>query len=106
MAFQIGAGVGDEREAGGVRFGEAVERERGDGENNFFLRLVRNLILCHSGAQPSFDFFHARLRPFESHGAAQVFGFAAGEVGGNHRQAQQLFLKKRYAESALQHWLE
>jgi hypothetical protein len=95
VAFQIGAGIGDEREAGGVRFGESVEREGSDGENNFFLRVVRDFILRHAGTQPGFDFFHARLRAFEAHGAAQFFGFASGEVGGDHGEAQQLFLKER-----------
>ena len=60
----------------------------------------------HAGAQPDFDFFHALLRALEAHGAAQFFGFASGEVGHDHRNAQQLFLKKRYAERALQHRLE
>src|ERR1700674_4091348 len=30
MAFQICRGIGDKREAGGVRFGKSVKRERGD----------------------------------------------------------------------------
>ena len=60
----------------------------------------------HAGAQPGFDFFHAGLRALEAHGAAQFFGFAAGEVGGDHGDAQQLFLKKRNAERALEHGFE
>ena len=60
----------------------------------------------HAGAEFGFDFFHAGLRAFESHGAAQFFGFASGEVGGDHGEAQQLFLKKRNAERALQHGFE
>ena len=34
VGLQIGAGVDDQREAGGVRLGEAVERERRDGQDD------------------------------------------------------------------------
>ena len=59
VALQIGAGVGNQREAGRVRFRKSVECERSNGENNFFLRFRGNFILRHAGAQPGFDFFHA-----------------------------------------------
>ncbi len=36
----------------------------------------------------------------------KFFGFASGEIGRDHGDPQQLFLKKRNAERALQHWLE
>ena len=88
VALQLGAGIGDQGEAGGVRFGKSIERERGDGQNDLFLRLRRDAVLRHAGAQPGFDFFHARLRALEAHGAAQFFGFASGEVGGDHGDAQ------------------
>ena len=45
-------------------------------------------------------------RALEAHGAAQFFGLAAGEAGGDHRHAQQLLLKQRHAQRALQHRLE
>jgi hypothetical protein len=44
--------------------------------------------LHHASAQSAFDIEHPLLRPFESHRAAQVLGFAAGEVGGDHRHLQ------------------
>ena len=50
-------------------------------------------VLRHARAQPGFDIEHALLRTFEAHGAAQFLGFAAGEVRGDHRHAQQLLLK-------------
>ncbi len=106
VALQIGAGIGDEREAGGVRFGKSVEREGSDGENDFFLRFRRDAVVRHAGAQLGFDFAHARLRALEAHGAAQFFRLASGEVGGDHRHAQQLFLKERDAERALEHGFE
>jgi len=45
-------------------------------------------------------------RTFESHGAAQIFRFASAKVGGDHGDAQQLFLKKWDAECALEHGFE
>ena len=44
MAFQECAGVSDQPEASGMRFGESVKRKRCDGENNLFLRGLRNTI--------------------------------------------------------------
>ena len=43
VAAQPGRGVGDEREARGVRFGEAVERERGDRLHDLILRLAATM---------------------------------------------------------------
>ena len=63
-------------------------------------------VVRHAGAQLGFDFAHARLRAFEAHGAAQFFGFAAAEVGGDHGHAQQLLLKQRYAQRAFEHGFE
>jgi hypothetical protein len=97
VAFQIGAGVGDEGETSGVGFGESVEGKGGDRENDFFLRLRRDSVLRHASTELGFDFFHAGLRAFESHGAAEFFGFASGEVGGDHSDAQELLLKERDA---------
>jgi len=103
MAFQISAGIGDQREAGGVRFGKSVERERGDGKNDFFLSFRRDSVLRHAGAQPGFDFLHACLRALEAHSTAQVFGFTAGKVGGDHGNAQKLFLKQRHTQRTREH---
>jgi len=88
VAFQIRARIRDHRETGGVRFGESIERKRSNRQNDFFLRLRRNSILRHPRSQSGLDLTHARLRPLESHGAAQVFGFAAAKVRGDHGDAQ------------------
>ena len=37
VASEVGAGIGDEREAGGVRLGEPVESKRGDRLDDLFL---------------------------------------------------------------------
>ena len=60
----------------------------------------------HAGAQLHFDIRHALFGALEAHGAAQFFGLAAGESGRDHRHAQQLLLKQRHAQRALQHRLE
>ena len=65
-----------------------------------------NSVLRHTGAQPGFNFFHARLRALEAHGAAQVFRFAASKVGGDHRETKQLLLKKRHTERTFEHRFE
>ena len=106
VALQKSAGVSDQREAGGMGFGKPVEREGRDRKNNFLLRLGRNPVVRHTGAQFGLDLFHAGLRSLEAHGAAQFFRLAAGEVGRNHGQAKQLLLKKRYAQRALEHGFE
>ena len=39
MALQESAGICDQSETGGVRFRESIKCERGDGKNDFLLRL-------------------------------------------------------------------
>src|SRR5271156_4154153 len=106
MTFQIGAGGGDERKTGGMRFGESIKCKRRNRKNDLLLRFTGNAILFHATAKSGLDIFHASLRALESHGAAQFFGFASSKVGGNHGNAQQLLLKQRYTQSARQHRFE
>ena len=106
MALQIRAGIGDQREAGRVRFGKSVQRERGDRLHDAILRLADDAVGGHAGAQPRLDFLHARFGALESHGAAQFLGFAAGEIRHDHGHAQQLLLKQRHTERPLQHRLQ
>ena len=93
MALEISAGIGEQREAGGVRFWKAVERERGDGLDDLLLGRARDPVALHAGAQLLLDLFHARLRAFEAHGAPQLLGLAARESRRDHGHAQQLLLK-------------
>ena len=53
----------------------------------------------HARAQLHFDIRHALFGALEAHGAAQLFGLAAGESGGDHGHAQQLLLKQRHARA-------
>ena len=60
----------------------------------------------HAGAQAAFEVPHALHGAAHADGAAQFFGFGAGEVGDDHGHAEQLFLKERHTEGSLEHWLE
>ena len=93
MALQICAGVGDHRETGGVRLRKAVERERRDGADDILLRLAGDSVALHAGTQFELDIRHAFFGALEAHGAAQLFGLAAAESGGDHRHMHQLLLK-------------
>ena len=88
MALQICAGVGQQGEAGGMRFGKTVKRERGDGVDDIVLHLAANAGALHARAQLDFDLRHALFRALEAHGAPQFLGFAAGESGRDHGHAQ------------------
>ena len=92
-ALQICAGIGDQGEARGVRFGKTVERERSDGLNDGVLLLAGDAVARHARAQAGLDVAHACFGALESHGAAELFGFASGESGDDHRHAEQLLLK-------------
>ena len=99
--LEICAGVGDEREAGGVGFGESVEREGDDGLNDLFLRLGLDAVARHAATEFDLDLLHAffaeRLAP-----SARRSSSASPPVksGGDHGDAQQLFLEERHSERA------
>src|SRR5271157_2830224 len=63
MTFEIGAGVGNEGEAGGVRLRKTVKGEGGDRLHDFVLRFADDSLLVHASPQLLFDFLHAHLRP-------------------------------------------
>src|SRR6476646_358957 len=69
VALQPRAGISDQGKAGGVGFRKTIKRKRSDRENDLFLRFLRDAVPSHACAQASLDFFHARLRALESHGA-------------------------------------
>ena len=89
-----------------MRFGEAVERERGDRLHDLILVRAGDAARRHAGAQPRFDRLHALRRALEAHRAPQLLGLAAGEAGRGHRDAQELLLEERDAEGAFQDRLE
>ena len=106
MFAQIGAGIADQREAGGMGLGETIQSERADGLNDGILHHARDAIAGHACAQFDFNLGHAFLGAFEAEGAAQLLGFAAAELRGDHGDAQELLLKQRDAQRALEHGFE
>ena len=106
MHLEVRARIRDQREAGGVRFGKAIQRKRGDRQHDAIGGVAGDAVLRHALAQQAFELLHALLGSLEAHRAAQVFGLPAGEAGDRHRHAQQLFLEQRHAERALQDRLE
>ncbi len=106
VRLEVGRGVGDERERGGVRFGKTVERERFDARHDFLLRGRRNLSCDHAGAQILFDFLHAFGGALESHGAPELLGLSAGKSRCRHGHADELFLEQWHAQGALQDRLQ
>ena len=104
--LEIGRGVGDEREAGGVGLGESVEGEGADGLDDFVLGFRGQAVGGHAGAELDFEVLHALPGAAHADGAAQLFGFGSGEIGDGHGDAEELLLKERDAEGALEHGLE
>ena len=83
MALEIGAGVGNERKAGGVRSGNPYSaNDRMDW--TICLRLRENAVVFHALAQLHFQFPHPRPRAAHSHRPAQFLRLAAAEVGDDH----------------------
>ena len=82
-----------------------MAKER-DALHDVVLRLGADAVAGHAGAQAAFQVLHALHRSAHAHGAAQLLGFGAGEAGDGHGHAQQLLLKERHAERALEHRLE
>ena len=68
--------------------------------HDLFLPRADDAVLRHAVAQPPLDLLHALDRALEAHGAPQLLGLAAGEVGHHHRHAQDLLLEDRHAERA------
>jgi hypothetical protein len=106
VRLQIRRRVRDQREARGVRLGEAVERERRDAAHDVVLHGAGDAARAHAGAKPALDRRHALLRALEAHRATELLGLAAGEARGDHRDTQQLLLEERHAERAREDRLE
>src|SRR5262249_25032503 len=93
MTFQISTGICNKREAGCMRFGKSIERERSDGVDDLILNVSNNAVLIHPLAQLDFDFFHSTFGSLKSEGATQLLRLASAETSSNHSHAQKLFLK-------------
>ena len=106
VALQIRRGVGDQRERRGVGLGKAIERERGNVEDDLIFGFAREALATHAFAQPLFDLGHPLRRTFEAHRAAELFRFTAGEARCDHRDPKQLLLEQRDAQGSFQDRLE
>ena len=104
--FEPDAGVGDEGEADGVTFWEAVEGEGADAFDDAVLDGGIDLFAGHGGAEFVEGFGHAFCAAAEAHGAAEFFGFGAVEVGDDHGHFEDLLLEEGDAEGALEDGLE
>ena len=89
-----------------MRLGKSIHGERRDALHDVVLGLGADAVAGHAGAQAAFEILHALHGAAHAHGAAQLFGFSAGEAGDGHGHAQQLLLKERHAERALEHRLK
>ena len=103
VPLEPGGGVGEQGEAGGVRFGEAVFAKAFDLPAQGVGKRLRVAALGHAGAQLVLELLHVALAPPRGHGAAQLVGFAGGEAGGHFGQLHHLFLKDWYAQRAFEH---
>ncbi len=106
VRLEVGGGVGDEGEAGGVRLREAVERERGDPQHDVVGGLAGDPALGHPVAQLRLQLRHALDRALGAHRAPQLLRLAAREPRRHHRDLHQLLLEQRHAEGAFEHRFE
>src|SRR5262245_16248675 len=82
MRLEIGAGIGEQREAGGVRLGKPVEGKRCNRRDDLLRRLAGDPLARHPVAQLHLDLLHPPLGALEAERAAQLLGLAAAESGG------------------------
>jgi len=106
VTLEISTGVSNQGKAGRVRFRKTVESKRSYGLYYFILRLTGNPLRGHSAPQFHFYIAHACFRSLESHRPPQLFGFTTAEPGADHRHFEQLLLKQRDAQRALQNWFQ
>ena len=104
--LQVGAGVGQQGEADGVRFGESVEREGTHGLGDGFDDVRSDTLARHGLAQLGRGQGHLLVGTVEAQGLAQVLGLVAAEVGHDHGDFQHLLLEERNSQSALEDGFE
>src|SRR5438477_13004 len=79
MDLEVPAGVREQREAGRVRLGKAVERERRDGVGDLVGGGTLDALAGHPRAELGLDLRHAGLAPLESEGPPELLGLGATE---------------------------
>ena len=103
VALEPGAGVGQQREAGGVAFGKAVFAEALDLAEQRFGEVQRVAVGQQAADQLDAVFVDAALALPGGHGAAQLVGVAGREAGRHHGDLHDLFLEDRHAHGAREH---
>jgi hypothetical protein len=89
-----------------MRFRKSVQRERSNRQRDLIGSLTGNALSRHPLAQLHFDLLHPPFRSLEPQRATQFFRLPSRETRRHHRNPQQLLLKQRHAERALQNRLE
>ena len=100
VPLEPGAGVGQLREAGGVRFGKAVFAEALDLAADGFGEGALVAVRQHAGDDAFVVLCQVALAPPGRHGAPQFVGLAFAVAGGVHGDLHDLFLEDGHAEGA------
>jgi hypothetical protein len=103
VALQPGGDIHQQREAGGMRLGEAVFAEALDLHEDLPREVLLVAALAHAIDEAALELLEPALAPPCRHRAAQLVGFARGEARGDHRELHHLLLEDRHAERPLQH---
>ena len=102
VALEPGTDIDQQREAGGMAFGEAVFAEAFDLLEDA-LGIGRVVALGHHAADQAFmEGAEAALALPGGHGTAQAVSLAGGEIGRQDGQLHHLLLKDRHAQGAAQ----
>ncbi|TSE33060.1 hypothetical protein Tchar_01868 [Tepidimonas charontis] len=102
MAFQPGAGVGQQRKTGGVAFRKAVAAKAANLAHDGLGERRVVATLGHAVQQPLLEALELAVAAPGAHAAAQGVGLFGAEAGRQHRDLHHLFLKDRDPQRALQ----
>jgi hypothetical protein len=103
VVFQIGRGVDQQGETGGVRLGESVFAEPADLLKDALSEFFGQAALAHAVQQFLAKRFDVAVLAPGCHRPAQLIRFARRESRGHHGQLHHLFLKNGNAQRFLQH---
>src|ERR1700722_18863430 len=104
--LEISRSISNERKAGGMRFREAIERERGNVLNNIVLGGSIETVLGHARPQLHLQLLHTLPRASHANGTAQLLCFRTRKISHRHGYAQELFLEQRGAQGPFGAWLQ
>ena len=106
MPFEPAAHIHQERKAGGVALGETVFTKAFDLFEYLVGIFLRVAVFEHAANQAVMELAHPTLALPGGHGAAQLVGLARRKIGSSHGNLHHLLLKNRYAQGALQSFLQ